>query len=82
MATLVKVNRAPKFQVGDKVQFSISNNDDNYSPSRKIVYGFASKINKVSMRILGVDGEVYIATVAEVKKYVDPFEGLTNIFLK
>ena len=73
MATLVKVNRAPKFKVGDKVQFSMSNNDDNYSPSRRIVYGFTSKINKVSMRILGVDGEIYIATIAEVKKYVDPF---------
>jgi len=80
MATLVKVNKAPKFQVGDKVQFSMSNNDDNYSPSHRIVYGFASKINPVSMRILGVDGEIYIATVAEVKKYVDPFEGLSKVF--
>ena len=80
MATLVKVNRAPKFKVGDKVQFSMSNNDDNYSPSHRIVYGFASKINTVSMRVLGVDGEIYIATVAEVKKYVDPFEGLSKVF--
>jgi hypothetical protein len=80
MATLVKVNKVPKFKVGDKVQFSMSNNDDNYSPSRRIVYGFASKINKVSMRILGVDGEIYIATVTEVKKYVDPFEGLSKVF--
>jgi len=80
MATLVKVNKAPKFQVGDKVQFSMSNNDDNYSPSHRIIYGFASKINPVSMRILGVDGEIYIATVAEVKKYVDPFEGLSKVF--
>ena len=32
------------------------------------------------MRILGVDGEIYIATVAEVKKYVDPFEGLLKVF--
>ena len=77
MATLVKVNRAPKLKVGDKVQFSMSNNDDNYSPSHRIVYGFASKINTVSMRVLGVDGEIYIATVAEVRKYVDPFEGLS-----
>ena len=80
MATLVKVNKAPEFKVGDKVQFSMSNNDDNYSPSRRIVYGFASKINKVSMRVLGVDGEIYIATVAEVRKYIDPFEGLSKVF--
>ena len=80
MATLVKVNKVPKFKVGDKVQFSMSNNDDNYSPSHRTIYGFASKINKVSMRILGVDGEIYIATVAEVKKYVDPFEGLSKVF--
>jgi len=77
MAQLIKKTITPKFQVGDKVQFSMSNNDDNYSPSRRVVYGFASKINQVSMRILGVDGEIYIATVAEVKKYVDPFDGLS-----
>ena len=73
MATLVKVNRVPKFKVGDKVQFKMVDRSDNYCPTYKIIYGFASKINKVSMRILGVDGEIYIATVAEVKKYIDPF---------
>ena len=77
MATLVKVNRVPKFKVGDKVQFNMIDRPDNYSPSHRIIYGFASKINPVSMRILGVDGEIYIATVAEVKKYIDPFEGLS-----
>ena len=77
MATLVKVNRVPKFKVGDKVQFNMIDRPDNYSPSHRIIYGFASKINKVSMRILGVDGEIYIAKIEEVKKYVDPFEGLT-----
>jgi hypothetical protein len=30
-------------------------------------------MNKISVRILGVDGNEYIATVKEVKKYVDPF---------
>ena len=77
MATLVKVNRVPKFKVGDKVQFNSVTTYDNYSPGYRTLYGFASKINKVSMRILGVDGEIYIAKIEEVKKYVDPFEGLT-----
>ena len=77
MSTLVKVIRTPKFKVGDKVQFSMIDRPDNYSPGYKTVYGYASKINPVSMRILGVDGEIYIATVAEVKKYIDPFEGLS-----
>ena len=77
MSTLVKVIRTPKFKVGDKVQFSMIDRPDNYSPGYRTVYGYASKINPVSMRILGVDGEIYIATVAEVKKYIDPFEGLS-----
>jgi len=73
MATLVKVIRESKFQVGDKVQFSIVDRPDNYSPGYRTVYGYASKISPVTMRILGVDGEHYTATIAEVKKYIDPF---------
>ena len=73
MAQLIKDQKEVTFQVGDKVQFSMSNNDDNYSPSRRIVYGFTSEIYNVSMRILGVDGEIYFAPIAEVKKYIDPF---------
>jgi hypothetical protein len=30
-------------------------------------------MNKVSVRIKGVDGNEYIATVKEVQKYIDPF---------
>ena len=73
MATLIKDQKQVTFQVGDRVQFSISNNDDNYSPSRRIVYGTVTKVNKISVRILGVDGNEYIAAVKEVKKYIDPF---------
>ena len=73
MATLVKFIRTPKFNLGDRVQFSMISRHDNYSPEYKTVYGFATKINEVSMRIRGVDGEEYIATIAEVKKYIDPF---------
>ena len=73
MAQLIQDQKQVTFQVGERVQFSISNNDDNYSPSRRIVYGFVSKINSVTMRILGVDGNEYISTVKEVKKYIDPF---------
>jgi len=77
MATLVKVIRTPKFNLGDKVQFSIISRHDNYSPEYKTMYGYASKINKVTMTILGVDAERYVANISEVKKYVDPFEGLS-----
>jgi len=78
MATLVKVNRVPKFKLGDRVQFSIISRHDNYSPEYKVMYGYASKINKVTMNIIGVDAERYIANISEVKKYVDPFEGLSQ----
>jgi len=78
MATLVKVNRVPKFKLGDRVQFSIISRHDNYSPEYTVMYGYASKINKVTMNIIGVDAERYIANISEVKKYVDPFEGLSQ----
>ena len=73
MATLIKDQKEVTFVQGERVQFSMSNNDDNYSPSHRIVYGTVKKMNKISVRILGVDGEEYIATVKEVKKYIDPF---------
>jgi hypothetical protein len=73
MAQVIKDQKEVTFVEGERVQFSMSNNDDNYSPSRRIVYGTVSKMNKVSMRIKGVDGNEYIATVKEVKKYIDPF---------
>ena len=73
MAQLIKDQKEVTFVQGERVQFYMSNNDDNYSPSRRIVYGTVKKVNKVSVRILGVDGNEYIATVKEVKKYIDPF---------
>lgn len=73
MAQLIKDQKEVTFAQGEKVQFSMSNNDDNYSPSYRIVYGTVKKMNKVSVRILGVDGNEYIAAVKEVKKYIDPF---------
>jgi len=73
MAQLIKDQKEVTFQVGERVQFSMSNNDDNYSPSHRVVYGTVEKMNKISARILGVDGNLYIATVKEVKKYIDPF---------
>jgi len=73
MAQLIQDQKEVTFVEGERVQFSVSNNDDNYPPSRRTVYGTVSKMNKVSMRIKGVDGNEYIATVKEVKKYIDPF---------
>ena len=73
MATLIKDQKQVTFQVGERVQFSVSNNNDNYSPSYRIVYGTVEKMNKVSVRVLGVDGNLYIATVKEVKKYIYTF---------
>ena len=72
MIKVIKVT-TPKFNVGDKVQFSIISRHDNYSPDYKTMYGYASKINKVTMEILGVNGERYAANISEVKPYVDPF---------
>jgi hypothetical protein len=76
MATLIKDQKQVTFQVGERVQFQIRDSKawgDNYSPIFKTVYGTVSKMNKISVRILGVDGNEYIATVKEVQKYIDPF---------
>jgi small-conductance mechanosensitive channel len=76
MATLIKDQKQVTFQVGERVQFQIRDGKawgDNYSPIYKTVYGTVSKMNKISVRIKGVDGNEYIATVKEVKKYIDPF---------
>ena len=76
MAKLIKDQKQVTFQVGERVEFRIINGKawgDNYCPIYKTVYGTVKKMNKVSVRILGVDGEEYIATVKEEKKYIDPF---------
>ena len=73
MATLIKDQKEVTFAQGERVQFSMSNNDDNYSPSRRIVYGTVGNINKVSMIVQGVDGNLYRVMKHEVKKYIDPF---------
>ena len=73
MATLIKDQKEVTFVQGERVQFSLSNNDDNYSPSRRIVYGTVGNINKVSMIVQGVDGNLYRVMKHEVKKYIDPF---------
>jgi hypothetical protein len=73
MATLIKDQKEVTFVQGERVQFSMSNNDDNYSPSRRIVYGTVGNINKVSMIVQGVDGNLYRVMKQEVKKYIDPF---------
>jgi hypothetical protein len=76
MAQVIKDQKEVTFQVGERVQFKVIDGKawgDNYCPIYKTVYGTVSKMNKVSMRIIGVDGDEYIATVKEVKKYIDPF---------
>ena len=73
MAQVIKDQKEVTFVQGERVQFSISNNDDNYSPSRRIVYGTVGNINKVSMIVQGVDGNLYRVVKHEVKKYIDPF---------
>jgi small-conductance mechanosensitive channel len=73
MATLIKDQKEVTFVQGDRVQFSMSNNDDNYSPSRRIVYGTVGNINKVSIVVQGVDGNLYRVLRHELKKYIDPF---------
>lgn len=72
MAQLIKKEEA-KIRVGDRVEFKVIDQHDNYSPSYKTMYGFAIKVNKVTMEIEGVDGEIYKESIDKVKYYIDPF---------
>ena len=73
MAQLIQDQKQVTFQVGERVQFNIIDRPDNYSPGYKTVYGTVSKVNKVSMIVQGVDGNLYRVMKHEVKKYIDPF---------
>jgi protein involved in polysaccharide export with SLBB domain len=76
MAQLIKKQAEVKFNVGDKVQFQVINQPDNYRPGYKTMYGIAAKVNKVTMTIAGVDGKEYKAAINEVKHYIDPFKNI------
>jgi protein involved in polysaccharide export with SLBB domain len=76
MAQLIKKQAEVKFNVGDRVQFQVINQPDNYRPGYKTMYGTAAKVNKVTMTIAGVDGKEYKAAINEVKHYIDPFKNI------
>jgi hypothetical protein len=73
MAKLIKTPTTSIFNYGDKVEFRVIDQHDNYSPSYKTFYGYAFKVGRVTMTIKGVDGEMYKANVNEVKSYKNPF---------
>ena len=73
MAQVIKDQKEVTFVEGERVQFNIIDRPDNYSPGYKTIYGTVGNINKVSMIVQGVDGNLYRVMKHEVKKYVDPF---------
>jgi len=73
MAQLIKKKEEVKFNVGDRVEIYIIDRYDNYSSSYKTLYGFATKINKVTMEITGVNGLTYKEEISKVRHYEDPF---------
>jgi hypothetical protein len=76
MAQLIQKQEEVTFQIGERVYIQALDRGgyiDNYSPAYKTVYGTIDKVNKISVRMLGVDGNQYTATMKEVKKYIDPF---------
>ncbi|MDB4232450.1 hypothetical protein N9795_01965 [Candidatus Pelagibacter sp.] len=73
MATLIKDQKEITFVEGERVQFNSITTYDNYSPGYRTLYGTIAKVNKVSMTVIGVDGNLYRVMKNEVKKYIDPF---------
>ena len=78
MASLITKQKEVQFNVGDRVIIKIIDEHDNYSPSYKKIYGYASKVNKRTMQITGVNGECYKASISEVKLYQDPFSNINS----
>lgn len=79
MAKLItkQTTKTAPFILGDKVQFRIITHYDNYSPEYGWLYGFVSKLNKRTLNVICVNGELYKVDLSELKKYVDPFEGIS-----
>ena len=73
MATLIKDQKEIIFVEGERVQFNSITTYDNYSPGYRTLYGTITKVNKVSITVQGVDGNLYRVVKNEVKKYIDPF---------
>lgn len=73
MAQLIRKKEKVNFNINDRVEFFVIDIPDNYSPSYKTMYGFVSKINKVTMVIMGVNGLTYKEDIDKVKHYIDPF---------
>ena len=64
--------------VGDKVVTSIYDysNDRGMGPDRVKVYGYVTKVNKVTCDITLIDRRVIRKNIVEVGLYIDPFYGL------
>jgi hypothetical protein len=74
---------APEFQIGDKVYIYNYDyaNDRGQGPSTFRVYGFISKVNRVTCLIDTVDGSGAARRKEDIYPYVDPFNGVTLKYL-
>lgn len=74
MATLIKSAKAAvNFQIGDRVFFYNSIPDRGSYTDSRIVYALVSKVNKVSVDVTTLEGNVYRLDREKVYMYVDPF---------
>jgi hypothetical protein len=74
MATLIKsAEAAVNFQIGDKVFFYFNIYDRGSFSDTKQVYALVTKVNKVSVDVMTLEGNVYRLFKEKVQKYVDPF---------
>ena len=70
--------------LGDKVFTYVDDysNDRGMGPSKVKVYGYVTKVNKVTCDITLVDKRVIRKNIVEVGLYVDPYIGLKYEDLK
>jgi len=74
MATLIKsAKKAANFQTGDRVFFYTNIYERGSYSDTKMVYALVSKVNKVSVDVTTLEGNVYRLLKEKVQLYVDPF---------
>jgi hypothetical protein len=75
MITLIKSAKSTviNFQIGDKVFFYNNIPERGSYTDTRIVYALVSKVNKVSVDVTTLEGNVYRLDKKKVHMYVDPF---------
>jgi len=79
MSTLIRsAKKAIDFQIGDKIYFYSSINERGSYTGTTTTYALVSKVNKVTVDVTTLEGNVYRLDKEKAHMYVDPFLAFTK----